>query len=222
MLCANASPKVRPQGGANEVHKPSIGKALAFVAFAFSLTSAGTSEAALNIAAWADEANNVGTPPNSIQDVAVQTATRPTVNLSGLVGATQASYEFIVNVPTLSQFSPFLLSDNDWGLIFDNESVAMGMRDELGTVDLGVANYFFNPVSGASLTSPYDQTSHLVFTYDGSDTRVFLNGVHIGIMPGIGHIFSGAVTDLGFDRNLNDALHNLQGKTSNCRARSPP
>ena len=189
----------------------SIRKTLAILATAVSLACAGTSEAALNIAAWSDEAANIGTTPNSLINTPVQTATRPTVDLSGLAGATQASYEFIVNVPTLSQFSPFLLSDNDWGLVFDNESVLGGMRDELGTVDLGVANYFFTPGNGASLASPYDRDAHLVFTYDGSDTRLYLDGVLIGIMPALGHVYSRVATDLGFVRFLNDTLHNING-----------
>gem|GEM_PF-4718516 len=83
------------------------------IAAVCSLFVLGVSQAsAANVDAWSEEASNVGTVPNSVVENIGNTSSRPKVNLSGLAGATSASYEFLVNVPFVGQFSPFLLSDN--------------------------------------------------------------------------------------------------------------
>ncbi len=79
-----------------------------------------------------ERAVSSGTTHNSITTTPVDTTTHPTHDLSGMVGSTAATYEFVVNVPQTDQFSPVLLGDNVWWLKFDQESAPSTQVNQLG------------------------------------------------------------------------------------------
>ena len=74
-----------------------------------------------------------------------------------------------------------------------------------------MGDYFFSSISGQSLASPYGRDAHIVYTYDGSDTEVFVDGQKVGSLSGQGHIFTHASSELGWSLVLPDRLHNLKG-----------
>ena len=158
-----------------------------------------------------ERAVSSGTTHNSITTTPVDTTTHPTHDLSGMAGATAATYEFVVNVPQTDQFSPVLLGDNVWWLKFDQERSSSTQVNQLGVTRRNVGDYFFTSISGQSLASPYGRDAHIVYTYDGSDTEVFVDGQKVGSLSGHGRIFTHAASELGWSLVLPDSFHNLKG-----------
>ena len=128
-----------------------------------------------------------------------------------MAGSTAATYEFVVNVPQTDQFSPILLGDNIWYLRFDQERTLSTRINQLGVTRRAVEDYFFTSISGRSLASPYDRDAHIVYTYDGADTEVFVDGQKVGSLSGQGHIFTHAASELGWSSLFSDSLLNLKG-----------
>ena len=164
-----------------------------------------------SVSDW-ERAVSAGTSHNSILTTPVDTTTHPTHNLSGMAGATAATYEFVVNATHTDQFSPVLLGDNVWWLKFDQERSLSTQVNQLGVTRRGVEDYFFTSISGRSLASPYGRDAHIVYTYDGADTEVFVDGQKVGSLSGQGHIFTDASSELGWSPFLPDSQHNLKGR----------
>lgn len=165
-----------------------------------------------SVSDWERTVVSAGTTHNSIMTTPVDTTTHPTHDLSGMAGATAATYEFVVNAMHTDQFSPILLGDNVWWLKFDQERVSSTQVNQLGVTRRGVEDYFFTSISGRSLASPYDRDAHIVYTYDGADTEVFVDGQQVGSLSGHGHIFTHAASELGWSPFLPDSQHNLKGR----------
>ena len=157
-----------------------------------------------------------GTTHNSIEERrSIDTTTRPTHDLSGMAGSTAATYEFVVNVPQTDQFSPTLLSDGVWGLKFHqvhHTETPPERVNQLGITKWRVEDYFFASISGQSLASPYGRDAHIVYTYDGSNTEVFVDGQKVGSLSGQGHIFTHAASELGWSSVFPDSVVNLKGQ----------
>ena len=184
--------------------------------FTASSSSSGSSSSdgvvGFSVSDWERAVVSAGTTHNSIITTPVDTTTHPTHNLSGMTGAFNATYEFVVNVPQTDQFSPCLLGDNVWWLKFDQERAASTQVNQLGVTRRNVEDYFFISISGRSLASPYNRDAHIIYTYDGADTEVFVDGQQVGIMYGWGHIFTDAASELGWSSFLPDSLLNLKGR----------
>ena len=73
-------------------------------------------------------------------------------------------------------------------------------------------DYFFASISGQSLANSYGRDAHIVYTYDGSNTEVFVDGQKVGSLSGYERIFTHATSELGWSSALPDRLHNLKGR----------
>ena len=164
-----------------------------------------------SVSDWERAVVSAGTTHNSIMTTPVDTTTHPTHNLAGMAGAFTATYEFVVNATQTDQFAPALLGDNIWYLRFDQERTLSTRINQLGVTRRAVEDYFFTSISGRSLASPYNRDAHIVYTYDGADTKVFVDGQQVGIMYGYGHIFTDAASELGWSSLFSDSLLNLKG-----------
>jgi|GEM_PF-5136267 len=137
---------------------------------------------------------------------------RRRVDLSALKEATEASYEFVVESFKESNLSPILLGDDGWGLKFDQASLLDLRTNQFGFTRFSERDYFFEPVNGASLASPYGRTSHLVFAVGANRTRVFVDGELAGTFAGPGHVYSAADANLGFSEHFPDSSTRFDGK----------
>lgn len=161
--------------------------------------------------AWASLVAASTASPAALISTEFHSSEHFSVDLTGLSGASEATYEFIVNAPRGSQFTKFLLADSGWILKFDQEISAHSMLDELGVTEINRADRFFSKVNNASLAAPYERDVHIVFTSAADGTRAYVDGTQVGFLAGVGHIFASANARLGFDPRYSDALHGLDG-----------
>lgn len=101
-----------------------------------------------------------------------------TIDLSSING--DATYEFVVEAEDLGQINLSLLSGNGRLLRFEQ----WNNRGLIGATQTGLADWVFTAEPGKSVASPYGPKRHIVFVVDttASETRVYLDGIHIGTL----------------------------------------
>ncbi len=161
--------------------------------------------------AWRKAVKRMKNPPRVVELELGGDEARRHVDLSTLKDSKAASYEFVVEAHQEGSLSPMLLGDDCWGLKFDQASLLETRTNQFGFSHFGERDFFFEPVNGASLASPYGQVSRLVFSVAEDRTRVYVDGELAGRFDGPGHVYSAAVADLGFSAHFPDSSTKFGG-----------
>ncbi len=150
-------------------------------------------------------------PPQIVELADDGSDARRRVDLSVLKGSKAASYEFVVEAFQEGSLSPILLGDDHWGLKFDQASLLETRTNQFGFSHFGERDFFFEPVNGASLASPYGKVSHLVFSVGEERTRIYVDGELTGSFDGPGHVYSASDANLGFSARFPDSSTRFDG-----------
>ncbi|NWK55282.1 cadherin domain-containing protein [Verrucomicrobiaceae bacterium N1E253] len=113
-----------------------------------------------------------------------------TVDLSAISG--DATYEFIIDGEDLGQANLDILTGNSRGLKFEQ----WNNTGALGATHFGVADWSFTAEAGQSVASPYGAVHQLAFVVDstGGETRVYVDGMHVGSMAQVIDVASATAT----------------------------
>ncbi|MFD2268065.1 ImpA family metalloprotease, partial [Vibrio thalassae] len=169
---------------------------------------------------WLDYHAQLTTSPALVITDLITQPFEKTLDLSNLSG--EVSYEFIVKFTQNSANIGGLLGhrnnaeglDTHWQIRFEQSA------DNMGATLYGTYDYVFTPVNGQSIASPYGSTSHVVIVGRGSQTEMWVNGVHVGSITQNAILINHPTTPLGIHSGTVQAGDGIYGFAAHNRALS--